>query len=91
MGKTRDYTLNVSSSTGQHYVLNNSVEIAAIEDISVPAGDFTCYRIEHSNQQGNVTLIEWWADYLALSVKAVDYGNYAQPETRELQSCHIYR
>jgi hypothetical protein len=86
VGREWAYMLDVNSSTGQHYVLNNSVEVTAVEDISVPAGDFTCYRLEHSNQQGDVTLVEWWADYLSLSVKAVDYGNYAEPETRELQS-----
>jgi len=86
VGKDWAYMVDVNSTTGQHYVLNNSVEITAIEDISVPAGDFTCYRLEHSNQQGNVTLIEWWSEDVGLFVKMVDYGNYVEPETRELQS-----
>ena len=86
VGKDWAYMLDINSTTGQHYVLNNSVEITAVEDISVPAGDFTCYRLEHSNQQGNVTLIEWWSEDVGLFVKMVDYGNYAEPETRELQS-----
>jgi len=86
VGRDWAYIADVNSSTGQHYVLNNSVEIIAIEDISVPAGNFSCYRLEHSNQQGNITLIEWWTDDLGLFVKMLDYGNYVEPETRELQT-----
>jgi hypothetical protein len=86
VGRDWAYIADVNSTTGQHYVLNNSVEIPAIEDISVPAGNFSCYRLEHSNQQGNITLIEWWSDDLGLFVKMLDYGNYVEPETRELQS-----
>jgi hypothetical protein len=86
VGNTWAYVLDVNSSTGQQYVLNNDVEITGVEEVSVPAGDFTCYRMEHSNQQGNVNLIEWWADDVGLFVKMVDYGNYAEPETRELET-----
>ena len=86
VGKDWAYGVDINSTTGQRYVLYNSVEITAIEDISVPAGEFTCYRLEHSNQQGNVTLIEWWSEDVGLFVKMVDYGNYVEPETRELQS-----
>ncbi len=66
------YMVDVNSTTGQHYVLNNSVEVTEIEDISVPAGNFSCYRLEHSNQQGNITLIEWWNDDLGLFVDEYD-------------------
>ena len=78
--------VDVNSTTGQHYVLNNSVEITSIEDVSVPAGNFSCYRMEQRNQQGNVTLIEWYNDDMGLFVKMLDYGNYVEPETRELQA-----
>jgi hypothetical protein len=57
VGNTWAYVLDVKSSTGQQYVLNN-----------------------------DVTLIEWLADDVGLFVKMVDYGNYAEPETRELES-----
>ena len=85
-GNTWACVIDVKSSTGQQYVLNNEVEITGVEQVSVPAGDFTCYRMVHSNQQGNVTLVEWWAEDVGLFVKMVDYGNYVEPETRELKS-----
>jgi hypothetical protein len=78
--------LDVNSSTGQHYVLNNSMEITGIEEVAGPAGNLSCYRMEHRNQQGNITLIEWWSDDLGLFVKMLDYGNYVEPETRELKA-----
>ncbi len=86
VGSGWDYVVDVNSTTGQHYVLNNTAGITAIEEVSVPAGSFTCYRLEHSNQQGNVTLIEWWSDKVGLFVKMLDYGNYLEPEIRELMS-----
>ena len=61
--------------------------MADIEEVAVPAGNFSCYHIVHSiPDSGTVTLEEWWADGIGMFIKMVDYGNYAQPETRALQS-----
>jgi hypothetical protein len=62
-----------------------TVVVEAIEDVTVPAGTFSCYHIVHS-AEGNIVFEEWWSGDVKSDVKIIDYATFADPETRELSS-----
>jgi len=94
VGKEWSYEMVSKPSMGAQTVSTWSARVAAIEEITVPAGTFRCYRIEHSRSAVNgvvvenptTDLIEWWsAEGLFLApVRIEDRFTYAQAETREL-------
>jgi len=71
------------------------IEVVAIEDVTVPAGTFRCYKLEYTKVATDGEAVEpmllhdeWWsAEYNLLGpVKVVEYGLWQSPETRELVS-----
>jgi hypothetical protein len=96
IGKTWSYDVLAKPSMGAQSTANWNAEVVTTEEITVPAGTFDCYRVEHTRLAVNdvpeasptVGVIEWWSvDDLFLSpVKIVDMSTYAQTETRELES-----
>ncbi|MEA1958111.1 MAG: hypothetical protein U9N44_00330 [Chloroflexota bacterium] len=92
VGKTWTYDVDINSSSGVHWQVPKSAEITEIEEITVPAGDFSCYRIEHTTLGSTeLGLIEWWSEDVGTFIKMVDYSNYVGTETRELDSYTLDR
>lgn len=96
VGKQWSYEMISKPSMGARMVSTWNVRVTAIEEITVPAGTFRCYRIEHSRltvngtavQNPAVDMIEWWSlegRFLG-PVRIEDRFTYAQAETRALAS-----
>ncbi|MFO8101235.1 MAG: hypothetical protein R6U37_03570 [Dehalococcoidia bacterium] len=69
------------------YTTPIDIEVTAVEDVTVPAGTFRCYKVELTSQ-GNPLDTEWYsAEYdMILPVKVERYAQYQALETRELVS-----
>ncbi len=63
------------------------IEVTAEENVTVPAGEFTCFKVELTIA-GNPMDTEWYAtEYdMILPVKMERYAQYMEQETRELVS-----
>ena len=62
-----------------------TVVVEGIEDVTVAAGTFSCYKIVTS-ADGDVMLEEWFAEAVKAPVKRVDGTYWDEAETWELQS-----
>jgi len=88
VGKTWTYTIDVNSSTGQHYQIPGTATVASKSDVGTPAGTFPgCYVVEYTTL-GSTTpgLIEWWSEDIGMCVVMIDYSNYTGIEMRTLES-----
>jgi len=92
-----EYTDLVPDTLAPSFTDTIEINVVAVEDITVPAGDFRCYKVEYSlvvsgqdppKDTPQVTRAEWWsAEYdLITPVKAVEYATYQQDEVKELAS-----
>jgi predicted secreted protein len=70
-----------------------SIHVTAEEDVTVPAGTYTCYRIEHTlvAQDGTpvtpvLSKVEWWSADVSGMVRSINYAGYDGEETQELTS-----
>jgi hypothetical protein len=48
-------------------------KVEAIEEVSVPAGTFNCFRITESHEEGETLRIGWYSDKAKVEVKSIDY------------------
>lgn len=86
-GKTWTYITDVSSTTGQQYQIPGSATVVGMEDVTVPAGTFNCYKVEYTTLgSAGPGLIEWWSEDIGMWIKMVDYSNYTGIETRAMES-----
>jgi hypothetical protein len=85
-GKTWNYSQEVIPSMGNPATKAWSTEILGIEDVTVPAGTFSCYKVVHKT--GDKGRTEWWstADNFITPVKVADEVSYEFVETSELKS-----
>lgn len=77
------------------YVDTNELEVIAVEDVTVPAGTFRCYKVattrigtvDGTGEIGQLLGHEWWAaDYTLLApVKIVRIANWQAEETMVLE------
>jgi hypothetical protein len=75
--------LNPPLSPSTHTI--NDVTVVGMEEITVPAGTFNCYKIEY-RVAGTLVKTEWWSPQVLGYVKQVSTGTYALPEIQELAS-----
>ena len=61
-------------------------EVLGIQEITVPAGSYRCYKVVHSSPEGTRTL--WWSadGNLLAPVKVMDEASWSGTETRLLRS-----
>jgi hypothetical protein len=86
-GKTWTYITDVSSTTGQQYQIPGSATVVGMEDVTVPAGTFNCYKVEYTTTgSAGPSLVEWWSDDVGMWVKQADYSSYTGIEIRALES-----
>ncbi len=86
-GKTWSYESVSTPSMGEPVTTSMDVVVTGMEEVTVPAGTYSCYRVVNSNESGETTT-EWWSaegDYPML-VKVVDEASWEGVETRELVS-----
>ena len=92
-----EYTDLVPDTLASSFTDTIEVNVVAFEDITVPAGDFRCYKIEYTlvvsgqdppKDTPALTRTEWWsAEYdLLAPVKAIDFVAYQKDEVKELAS-----
>ena len=60
--------------------------VEGIEDITVPAGTFRCFKVVEYNEQGNIDSIDWYADKAKVNVKSIDHET---GDIMELQSYSV--
>jgi|GEM_PF-473180 len=86
-GKTWSYEMVSTPSMGPEMTSSWTAEVVGMENITVPAGTFDCYKLVHSSDSGD-TNVEWWAtiDGTDVAVKMIDEANWTGTETRELVS-----
>jgi hypothetical protein len=87
-GKAWTYQTEIVPSMGNPVTLTWNAEVVSVEQITVPAGAFSCYKVVHTMLGTPATRTEWWStggDLLA-PVKVVNIGNYELPEIRDLSS-----
>jgi len=58
--------------------------VERIEDITVPAGTFRCFKIVEYDEHGTVSDEEWYADEPKINVKSIDH------ETGEIMELKSY-
>ena len=71
------------------------VEVVALEEVTVPAGIFRCFKIQYTKVSSAGTAIEnptegasWWSvNHDFLLVRQQDSSSWAQTEIFELVSC----
>ncbi|MCP4603293.1 MAG: ABC transporter substrate-binding protein [Proteobacteria bacterium] len=96
------YTLDLNvdlipDTLAPSYMDTNEVEVIAVEDVTVPAGTFRCYKVattrigtsaDGTGEIGQMLGHEWWAaDYTLLApVKIVRIANWQAEETMVLES-----
>jgi hypothetical protein len=76
MTETIAYNMTMNSTT-YTYIMNNSYtyKVEAIENVTVPAGTFTCFRMNYYNAtSGDLIYIFWWSDVVKNAVKHMDYS-----------------
>lgn len=85
VGKTWSYEAPVDvTEQGVHLDYAFTAEVVGIEDVTVPAGTFSCYKIVLTS--GEKTSTEWWAvdGQFLTPVKYVDGITYVGTQTFEL-------
>jgi|GEM_PF-423573 len=72
------------------------VEVVAMEDVTVPAGTFNCYKIEYTLiAVDGVAVVpvlektEWWSAEVSGLVKVINYTGWDEVEVQELTSCTL--
>ena len=89
-GSTWNFTKNTSDDLGiVNYTVNRQGKVLGVEDVTVPAGTFSCYHIVEYDPAvpGTYTFEYWFNDTLVGSnVKMIDSETYQGVETRELAS-----
>ena len=81
MTETMIYNMTMDSTT-HTYIMNSSYtyKIEAVEDVTVPAGTFTCFRMNMYNEtSGDLMYTAWYSDEVKSYVKYIDYST--TPET----------
>ena len=90
-----DYTDLVPDTLAPPYTDTVELEVVAIEDVTVPAGTFRCYKLEYTKVATDGEAVDrallhhdWWsAEYdLLTPVKVVEYATYQAEEVKELAS-----
>ena len=86
-GKTWSYEMVSTPSMGLPMTSTWTAQVVGIEKMTIPAGTFDCYKVEHISNSGDIN-IEWWAniDDSYVAVKMEDEANWTGIETRELVS-----
>lgn len=64
-------------------------KVEEVEEITVPAGTYTCFKIASYNETGEKVSVEWHSDEVLPAVKTVDYENEIELVTRELKSYSV--
>lgn len=85
VGKTWSYEAPVDvTEQGVHLDYSFTAEVVGIEDVIVPAGTFSCYKVVHTS--GEKTSTEWWSvdGQFLTPVKYVDGITYVGTQTFEL-------
>lgn len=81
MTENMTYSMTMMGNTTT-YLMNSSyaVKVETIENVTVPAGTFTCFRINMRNAtSGDVFFTVWYSDEIKSYVKYIDYST--TPET----------
>ncbi len=87
VGKTWSYEMLTTPSAGLPMTMMWNVEVAGIEEVTVSAGTFNCYKMVQINESGSSS-INWVTfdnDYLML-VKTMNEASWIGTETWELVS-----
>ncbi len=61
--------------------------VESIEDVTVPAGTFRCFKVVEYDEYGNVSYEAWYSDEVKANVKEIDYQEGR--EVIELQSYSV--
>ena len=85
-GQTWSYEQESQPSMGPKMISTWNAEVVGMEEITVPAGTFNCYKVVHTS--GDATRTDWTAadEDLLTAVKVVSEGYWTGIETRELAS-----
>jgi len=85
-GRSWSYAENAVPSMGGPVTSNWTVTVAGMEEVTVDAGTFNCYKVVHTKE--GKTKTEWWdaEGKLCVPVKVVDGATYEKTETRVLKS-----
>ncbi|NQT72330.1 MAG: carboxylesterase family protein [Chloroflexi bacterium] len=86
VGQTWSYQQESVPSMGPKMISTWNAEVVGMEEITVPAGTFNCYKVVHTS--GDISRTEWWSveGDLLTAVKLVNDGIWTGIETRELAS-----
>jgi len=84
VGKTWSYEQVSTPSMGDPTTKTWNVEVVGMEEVTVPAGTYNCYKVVHTAEDGTRT--EWWSadGGLLTPVKMVDKASWSATETQEL-------
>jgi len=85
-GQTWSYDATSTPEMGAPETKMWNAEVVAMEEVTIPAGTFNCYKVEHTTE--GITKTEWWSadDDFLTPVKVVDTASWNNIETRELVS-----
>ena len=82
--KTTTFSLTVLDETSTETETETcTVKVEAREEITVPAGTFTCFKIVEYAENGDISSTWWYSDRTKLEVKSI---NHETGETNELKS-----
>lgn len=90
-----DYMIVLEPQVSPDVKMSYQVEVAGMEEVTVPAGTFECYKVEQTlvasddiPEDTPTVKTEWWAtgEEFLVPVKIVDGALFGDPETRELVS-----
>ena len=83
MGNEWSYTITTETALGTD-TFDRTVLVEGEEDVTVPAGTFSCFKIVTS-EGGEVVKTEWFSEDVKNNVKVVDASTYEAEETWELE------
>ncbi|TES99996.1 MAG: hypothetical protein E3J80_01930 [Hadesarchaea archaeon] len=83
--RTQTYTITPPYQTGTE-TKTSTVKVEKMEDVTVPAGTFTCFKEVYYDEDGNVWFTLWHSDDVKRYVKTI---NNETGETTELVSYSI--
>ena len=64
----------------------STYKVEAIEEITVPAGKFSCFKIVEYDDTGQEHVTQWYSDKVKRFVKRIEHGD---AETMELKSYSV--
>ena len=64
----------------------STYKVEAIEEITVPAGKFSCFKIVEYDDTGQEDVTQWYSDKVKRFVKRIEHGD---AETMELKSYSV--